>query len=112
MLYDHILTFPYEVALVWRARSSFGRNGFLLNKYLTLTCLLITAYREYPVLRTATFVRSVHGVLMITSDAVTSGINEGAHTDVVSRFLASFPLCLNMLKTDFMVSGRRETRQP
>ena len=46
MLYDHTLTFPDEVAFVWKAPSSFGRNGFLINKYLTLVCLLIDASRK------------------------------------------------------------------
>lgn len=48
MFYDHILTFPAEVSLVWRARPSFGRNGFLLNKYLVLACLVINAHCESP----------------------------------------------------------------
>lgn len=45
MLYDHALLLPAEVAFVWKAPSSFSRNGFLLNKYLAIVCLLVDAYR-------------------------------------------------------------------
>lgn len=46
MLYDHVLTLPAEIAFVWQARRSFGRSGFLINKYLVVGCLLIDVYRE------------------------------------------------------------------
>lgn len=62
MFYDHTLTFPAEVALVWRARPSFGRNGFLLNKYLALACLLMNAH-------------------------LSSGISKNAHSDTTCQHL-------------------------
>jgi len=44
LLYDHILTFPSEIRLIWRAPGSFPKYGFLLNRYLVLGCLFAVAY--------------------------------------------------------------------
>lgn len=52
MLYDHILTFPEEVAYAWQAPSSFIRNGFLFNKYMTVGCILIILHRQFYIFYT------------------------------------------------------------
>lgn len=44
MLYDHVLTLPLEITFVWRARRSFSRTEFLINKYLVIGGLLINVY--------------------------------------------------------------------
>jgi len=44
LAYDHILTLPDEVVLVWRAKRSFSRSAFLINRYLALAVQLAGAY--------------------------------------------------------------------
>ncbi|KAI0075354.1 hypothetical protein K474DRAFT_1599946 [Panus rudis PR-1116 ss-1] len=44
LLYDHILTFPDEITLVWYSRRSFAKYAFLVNRYLVLASLLVIAY--------------------------------------------------------------------
>ncbi|KAI0790880.1 hypothetical protein C8Q75DRAFT_806253 [Abortiporus biennis] len=47
LLYDHILTLPDEIRLVWPVRRSFAKYAFLLNRYLVLGCVLAVAYEMY-----------------------------------------------------------------
>jgi len=44
LLYDHILTFDDEVRLVWKARRSFARSAFLVNRYLVACALIWVAF--------------------------------------------------------------------
>ncbi|THG95488.1 hypothetical protein EW145_g7948 [Phellinidium pouzarii] len=43
LIYDHLLTFDDEVRFVWRAKPSFARRAFLINRYLVLVILLVWA---------------------------------------------------------------------
>ena len=44
LLYDHILTFPEEVSLIWRSPPSFSKYAFILNRYLVPLALITTAF--------------------------------------------------------------------
>jgi hypothetical protein len=44
LLYDHMLTLPEEIALVWKAPPSFAKYGFLLNRYAVPSMLIAVAY--------------------------------------------------------------------
>ena len=41
LVYDHCLTLPDEVLLIWSAPRSFAKYAFLANRYLVAICLLI-----------------------------------------------------------------------
>lgn len=43
LVYDHCLTLPDEVLLIWSAPRSFAKYVFLANRYLVAICLLIVA---------------------------------------------------------------------
>jgi hypothetical protein len=34
LIYDHILTLPAEISLIWKSPPSFVKYAFLLNRYL------------------------------------------------------------------------------
>lgn len=34
LLYDHLMTLPDEINLIWRSRPSFSKYGFLVNRYM------------------------------------------------------------------------------
>ncbi|KAJ3564323.1 hypothetical protein NP233_g8369 [Leucocoprinus birnbaumii] len=44
LVYDHILTLPSEISLIWPAPSSYAKYIFLFNRYLVPTCLLAIAW--------------------------------------------------------------------
>ncbi|THH00149.1 hypothetical protein EW026_g2345 [Hermanssonia centrifuga] len=44
LFYDHLLTLPDEVKLVWGAPASFAKYAFLLNRYLVLASLITVAH--------------------------------------------------------------------
>lgn len=41
LLYDHIITFPDEYRFVWKAKQSFVKYAFLLNRYAVPTVMLL-----------------------------------------------------------------------
>jgi hypothetical protein len=43
LLYDHVLTLPDEFYLIWKARPSFAKYGFLFNRYLVPASLIVVA---------------------------------------------------------------------
>lgn len=44
LVYDHILTLPDEIALIWAAPSSFSKHVFLLNRYIVPSALASVAF--------------------------------------------------------------------
>ncbi|CAE7149578.1 unnamed protein product [Rhizoctonia solani] len=44
LIYDHILTFPQEVELVWKQQRSWVSALFLLNRYITPLVLMVDIY--------------------------------------------------------------------
>lgn len=44
LFYDHLLTFDKEMSLLWRAKRSFARTLFLLNRYTVLVVQLSATY--------------------------------------------------------------------
>lgn len=49
LYYDHLLTFPWEIELVWKARFTCVSFLFLLNRYLTLLGYVAFIYFQYQV---------------------------------------------------------------
>src|SRR3984885_9278048 len=47
LLYDHLLTLPEEVSLIWKAPPSYAKYGFLLNRYMVPGELISIAFGEY-----------------------------------------------------------------
>jgi hypothetical protein len=47
LLYDHLLTLPKEVSLIWKAPASAPKYAFLLNRYIVPSILLAVAYGTY-----------------------------------------------------------------
>jgi hypothetical protein len=47
LLYDHLLTLPKEVELIWKAPASAPKYAFLLNRYIVPSILLAVAYGMY-----------------------------------------------------------------
>ncbi|EGN99615.1 hypothetical protein SERLA73DRAFT_134913 [Serpula lacrymans var. lacrymans S7.3] len=45
LLYDHLLTFADEVALIWTSSRSFAKYLYLMNRYLVPQVLIVTAYQ-------------------------------------------------------------------
>ena len=41
LLYDHIMTLPDEYRFVWKAKASFAKYAFLLNRYIVPCVMLI-----------------------------------------------------------------------
>lgn len=41
LFYDHLLTFPDECRFVWKAKTSFAKCAFLLNRYAVLSVMLL-----------------------------------------------------------------------
>jgi hypothetical protein len=46
LVFDHALTLPREIALVWRARMSVVKAAFLFNRYIVPGALLVMLYGE------------------------------------------------------------------
>jgi len=44
LIYDHILTLPEEITLVWKAPTSYSKCLFLLNRYFVPCTLLVVAF--------------------------------------------------------------------
>jgi len=44
LLYDHILTLPAEITLIWKSPLSFAKYAFLLNRYLVPLALIGIAF--------------------------------------------------------------------
>lgn len=44
LLYDHILTLPDEIALIWHSPSSFAKYAFIANRYLVPFALSVIAF--------------------------------------------------------------------
>ena len=47
LLYDHLLTLPKEVSLIWKAPASIPKYAFLSNRYMVPIVLLAVAYGKY-----------------------------------------------------------------
>jgi hypothetical protein len=45
VLYDHILTLPDEIALIWKSPPSLAKCAFLLNRYLVPVALIVVAFQ-------------------------------------------------------------------
>ncbi|TFY67264.1 hypothetical protein EVG20_g4004 [Dentipellis fragilis] len=43
LIYDHILTLPDEIRLIWKAPRSFAKWAFLANRYIVALCLILVA---------------------------------------------------------------------
>jgi hypothetical protein len=41
LFYDHLITFPDECRFVWRAKPSFAKYAFLLNRYTVPSVMLL-----------------------------------------------------------------------
>ena len=41
LLYDHIMTLPDEYRFVWKAKPSFAKYAFLLNRYIVPSVMLL-----------------------------------------------------------------------
>jgi hypothetical protein len=46
LIFDHALTLPREIALVWRARMSVVKAAFLFNRYIVPGALFVMLYGE------------------------------------------------------------------
>lgn len=44
LLYDHILTFDDEVRLIWRAKTTFPKVLFLINRYMVPASIILKAH--------------------------------------------------------------------
>ena len=42
LLYDHLMTLPDEYRFVWKAKKSFAKYAFLLNRYAVPSAMLLT----------------------------------------------------------------------
>jgi hypothetical protein len=72
--YDHTLTFPDEVRVVWSRISWKGTWLFLLNRYLTfVTYIIVAVYSWTPFSETscALFLVSREGVFVVSTAVVT-----------------------------------------
>jgi len=41
LFYDHLITLPDECRFVWKAKSSFAKYAFLLNRYAVLSVMVL-----------------------------------------------------------------------
>lgn len=41
LLYDHLITLPDEYRFIWKAKSSFAKYAFLLNRYAVLSVMML-----------------------------------------------------------------------
>jgi len=49
LYYDHLLTLPWEIDLIWKARFTLVSFIFLLNRYLTPLGYIVFVYFQYQV---------------------------------------------------------------
>jgi hypothetical protein len=49
LLYDHLITFPDEYRFVWKARTSFAKYAFLLNRYAVLCVMVLVLPGAYKI---------------------------------------------------------------
>ena len=44
LFYDHIMTLPDEYRFVWKAKSSFAKYAFLLNRYVVPSVMFLVLF--------------------------------------------------------------------
>lgn len=97
LFYDHILTLPDEHRFVWKAKASFAKHAFLLNRYVVPSVMLL--------------------VLSGTSKTRKRMVNSSAHEEFDAPAISDLRFRTCALKTTVSPAGtssqaRRFTRVP